>query len=260
MRESLTTAEQELDAFLPVLRDMYPEGRTNTSSLKQLVDMYEGIVYNDGIMVALYDHRTASVIFMNKNSKQVTGYDRETVLKWGGLLMFKALHYSHYSYVYTALRLAKKFDSKIPIKERKDIQFYCCGLKMRSGNGKLLKAFIKSKVLLLDKRGQVDVSIFFGQDVSHLLKGTHYWTRLVCKDKHFAHVQLKGKKEYKDILSKRELEIVRLIADKKPTVEIAKELNLSTLTVETHRKNMIKRTGAIDSTALIHLCKLVDIL
>jgi len=61
-------------------------------------------------------------------------------------------------------------------------------------------------------------------------------------------------------LSKRELEIARLIVDKKSTTEIAKELNLSTLTVETHRKNMIKCTGAIDSTALIHLCKLVDIL
>jgi len=172
---------------------MYPEGRTNTSSLQQLIAMYEGIVYNDGIIVSLYDHRTASLIFLNKKSKQVTGYDRETVLKWGGLLMFKALHYSHYSYVYTALRLAKKFDATIPIAARKDIQFYCCGLKMRNKDGRLMKMFIKSKVLLLDERGQVDVSIFFGQDVSHLLKGAHYWTRLVCQDKHFAHVQLKGK-------------------------------------------------------------------
>lgn len=260
MINTILSAEQQLDAFLPTLKSMYPEGRNDTVFLKQLAAMYEGIVYDDGVVVVLYDHRTASVIFLNKNSDKITGYKRETMLKWGGLIMFKMLHYTHYSYIYAALRVAKNFDNKLPLEERKDIQFCCCGLKLIGGDGITRRGFIKSKVLLLDDRGQVDISIFFVQDVSHLLKGEHYWIRVNCNGKTLAYVQTKGKKKYNDLLSDRELEILKLVAQQKSTWEIAEELNLSKLTVDTHRKNMLRRTGAVDFTALLHLCKLANIL
>ena len=98
------------------------------------------------------------------------------------------------------------------------------------------------------------------EEITHLVKGNHYWFRLECGGNTLAYVQQKGKKLFKDILSERERQILKLIAKNKSSQDIAKRMNISKLTVETHRKNMIKRTGSKDSTALTHICKMSNLL
>ena len=52
----------------------------------------------------------------------------------------------------------------------------------------------------------------------------------------------KGKpSEAKSVLTKRQREILRLIAEGKTNIEIAEELFIGKTTVETHRKNMIRK-------------------
>jgi len=56
----------------------------------------------------------------------------------------------------------------------------------------------------------------------------------------------------KDIaLSRRELEVLRMVMDEMKNTEIAEELNISVSTVETHKKNMIKKVGARNSIGLV---------
>ena len=59
--------------------------------------------------------------------------------------------------------------------------------------------------------------------------------------------ELKGSPQ----LTKREKEILQLIADGKTTPDIAQQLNLSPLTVETHRKNLIQKFQVRNVAALI---------
>lgn len=47
----------------------------------------------------------------------------------------------------------------------------------------------------------------------------------------------------KTVLTSRETEVVKLIADDKTNKEIAQELFISERTVETHRKNIMRKTG-----------------
>ena len=53
------------------------------------------------------------------------------------------------------------------------------------------------------------------------------------------------------VLSERELEIVKLICDEKTTNEIAEQLFISPRTVDTHRKNITKKTGVKTIVGLI---------
>jgi DNA-binding CsgD family transcriptional regulator len=53
------------------------------------------------------------------------------------------------------------------------------------------------------------------------------------------------------VLTKREIEIIRLMFDDYNTNEIAEELSISTKTVDTHRKNMLKKTGIRSTIGLI---------
>jgi DNA-binding CsgD family transcriptional regulator len=55
----------------------------------------------------------------------------------------------------------------------------------------------------------------------------------------------------KAVLTKREIEIIKLMFDDYNTNEIASELSISAKTVDTHRKNMLKKTGIQSTIGLI---------
>lgn len=52
-------------------------------------------------------------------------------------------------------------------------------------------------------------------------------------------------------LTKREVQIVRLIANEMTTNEIADKLSISTLTVETHRKNIVSKLKVKNAAGLV---------
>lgn len=61
-------------------------------------------------------------------------------------------------------------------------------------------------------------------------------------------------------LTKREIEITKLIADGKKNREIADELNLSKHTIHTHRKNILKKVGVSSAMELINFVKNYNII
>lgn len=52
-------------------------------------------------------------------------------------------------------------------------------------------------------------------------------------------------------LTSREIEVLRLITRGRTTVQIAKELGISDRTVETHRKNILRKSGAESMSGLV---------
>ncbi|MES1160436.1 MAG: LuxR C-terminal-related transcriptional regulator, partial [Bacteroidota bacterium] len=54
-----------------------------------------------------------------------------------------------------------------------------------------------------------------------------------------------------DILSRRELEVLKLICREYSNAEIAEKLFLSVSTVETHRKNLIAKLGVNNTVGLV---------
>lgn len=55
----------------------------------------------------------------------------------------------------------------------------------------------------------------------------------------------------KILLTKREKEVLRLIANSYTTPNISKELHIAHCTVETHRRNLIEKTGVKNSKGLV---------
>ncbi len=88
--------------------------------------------------------------------------------------------------------------------------------------------------------------------------GDYYFTPKIQK-KVLALPAEKGKKEKKPYkreghhasLTKRELEIIKLIAEEYSGPEIAKHLFISKNTVETHRKNMVQKLGVKNTIGLV---------
>ena len=112
------------------------------------------------------------------------------------------------------------------------------------------------------EKGFPALGLHIAEDIGHLMKGSPIWCRCVFGETNFVRFfTLEYHKQYhNDMVSKRELEILKLIADNKDSKEIGQQLGISKDTVLKHRKNMLLKIGAKDSTALIHLCKLCDVL
>ena len=55
------------------------------------------------------------------------------------------------------------------------------------------------------------------------------------------------------MLTKREIEILQLISQELTTEQIANQLKLSVPTIETHRRNMLQKTGAKSVVGLIKI-------
>jgi len=80
--------------------------------------------------------------------------------------------------------------------------------------------------------------------------GVHYSDRIVEKLAKGVKTDLIEKNTV-SLLSDRELEIIQLVCDELTTKEIAKKLFLSPKTIETHRKNILRKLDFNSSTELV---------
>lgn len=59
---------------------------------------------------------------------------------------------------------------------------------------------------------------------------------------------------YEIILTYREYQVLSLIIQEKTSIQIAEVLNISSRTIETHRKNLLAKTKSINSVGLVLFC------
>ena len=160
--------------------------------------------------------------------------------------------------------LAKVLD-KIPFEQRINIKIFHCGIRYTLMNGKLICLFSKGLPIHYDRNRKFSYTFNYVQNINHLLKKDfrYYWIRISYGENgEFLHTFHSSDKVYstKDLLSTREKEILKLIAEDFDTKEIANQLSISPATVGNHRSNMIDRLGARDTTALVQLAKMTEMI
>jgi DNA-binding CsgD family transcriptional regulator len=140
---------------------------------------------------------------------------------------------------------------------------YCWGFLMKHKEGRKFRAYVSFTPLELDENRNPILLLILIHDVTYLLKGDGFWFRVVLGETEktiFTYYSEENKTNRQDILTEREKEILRYIAEGNDTKNIATILNISPNTVDNHRRNMLARTGTRDTTALVQLCKMMDVL
>lgn len=212
------------------------------------------------ILVLLFDDKNYQVLYASDNFEEFTGYTPAELGTHNVRIFFQTLAPEHLAFPFhlitNSYRVLEHFGGK-------EATFKVhCGLKLLRKDGKPLRILMRQYPIGLDAEGKSEQSVVTMEDVSHLLKGEHFWCRWdmgPLGGRASAHSS-DCKLHFQDILSEREIEVLRLIMAGLDSKTIAERLFISTNTVEKHRKNMIARTGARDTTALGHLCKMCQIL
>lgn len=84
-----------------------------------------------------------------------------------------------------------------------------------------------------------------------LVKGDYYFSKNLPKEiQDWFHKEQTQPKD--SILTKRETEILQLIAKGRTSIQMAKHLKLSKYTIDTHRKNIHKKLGIKSNTGLVN--------
>jgi DNA-binding NarL/FixJ family response regulator len=148
--------------------------------------------------------------------------------------------------------------------------FIISDYKMEGMNGLELLIKIKEKELdckflvisMIDEAAIIETLIKYGVDgfvskespkeeiieaVKHIQDGRKYY----CRNTQEVLKQFRRLKNDTVFLSKRELEILKMVVAEKKNQEIASDLNISVSTIETHKKNLIKKLGVKGSVGLV---------
>jgi len=235
-----------------------------TSDIQEVVEKiqaYEEINQVGKKFSLLLSFSDFRLLHIGKNVVDVFGYTADELMEYKAGVIFKLLPFAHLDFPVKALNWAKKVQAKTRLwLEHVNICF--CGLKIKHKDGRIIRIFIRLQVLNNSEKGFPSMVLHTTEEVTHLVKGDHYWGRFVCgKNKQHSQSFLsKGeKREFSEIISEREKEVLLLIMDNKSSQEISEELGIATNTVIKHRKNMIMRTGAKDTTALMQLARMCEL-
>jgi DNA-binding CsgD family transcriptional regulator len=215
------------------------------------------------IVISVFQNRTQKAEYISPNVKDMFGYDENHDSILGLMYWMKLISWEHLLYPIHAFRVHQKFMKAIPNNEKINIKIFYCGLKLKNRWGRILRLFVQTNPLETDEYGEAVRTLSLCHDVAPYLRDNEWWIRYSYgnKPQKIKYHHSVGNKSYDhDILSEREIEILSLIADGHESKDIADKLFLSVATVNTHRRNMIERMGVIDTTALMHLARLCEMI
>lgn len=250
---------QELKSFVSI--------EDSDTLIKRVKEIEKNNLHNQELLIvfSLMDFKP---LYFSKSIQQISDYEPEELLKFKTFLFFKVAGIRNIDFPFKAALWAKDFqktrkEKKCNTGVRSDYYF---GLKMKKKTGEKVITSLRMKILHGKNDELPSNVVIVLSDITHLFKGDFYCARFSVDipgsdEKLTKFYRSSGVfKKTKDLVTKRELEI--LLKSKKGlnNKEIGQALFISTTTVEQHKKNMLKKTGAKDITSLIHLCSMCEVL
>lgn len=128
--------------------------------------------------------------------------------------------------------------------------------RVRKADDSYIRILQQIVAIQSDEQGAVLGSFIVHTDISHLKTSTKMSLSMIGLDGEPSYLDMNPVKKYipsKELLTRREKEVLRLMAQGKSTAEIAEELYISPATVSTHRKNIHRKTETGTLLELVNL-------
>jgi len=237
----------------------------DTSKLIEQIQVLEQFSLDNKRILCLFSNPDFYFKYISRNIEKEMGYAPEEIYKGSLPLAFKMVYWKQLSIAIKVHQWGERFQTivKHSANACKRNAFFC-GVKMKSKQGELKTFFIKQKILNFTKNNKPLLSFMEIEEITTIFKGDFVWSRMTAEYEQKTYARAffsKGnKKEYADLISEREMEILQLVAQHKNSTEIGEILEISKNTVERHRKNMIARAGVVDMTGLIYICRLCQLI
>jgi DNA-binding CsgD family transcriptional regulator len=216
---------------------------------------------NEKSVKIIFDQVNFKVLNISENLEALTGYSAADMRKSDISFFLKFIALEHILFLYVWLKWTNKMTEKKGMLH--DPTYAFCGVNIKHKKGHTMRLMLRQSGLEFHKNGAMKVSVISADDITHLLRSDFYWGRAEFgTNKQYVHhlVSMDKKDMPQDILTDREKEILRFVAEDMESKEIAKTLFISQHTVDNHRRNTIGKIGARDTTSLIQICRMAGII
>lgn len=199
----------------------------------------------------IFDLIASKFRFMSESVKDILGYASEDIDV--GFLLSKIHPKDHHIFL-NSENTFSEFLSKVPVQK---ITKYKLSFDYRIQNslGVYVRVLQQSVVLQHDDKGKIGASLVIHTDISQIKSDDTSKLSIIGLDGEPSFYDVMAKKMYepsKDFFSKREKEILYHLIKGIQSIEIAEKLSISRFTVDTHRKNILAKTGTKNTPELIN--------
>lgn len=200
----------------------------------------------------IFNPPEASIEYVSESVERVLGYKREEITLEKNLSI---IHPDDLPYFMDFEATVTKFFSGLPpekilrYKSRYDY-------RIRKADGSYVRILQQIVAIQSDDEGALLRSFIVHTDISHLKTSTKMSLSLIGLDGAPSYHDINPVKKFlpsKELLTRREKEVLRLMAQSKTTAEIAEALYISPATVSTHRKNIHRKTETGTLLELVNL-------
>jgi len=235
------------------------KGETNTEVLQKTIEQV-GIfdqLRQSNIQTVVFSFEDLSILYINQAAGDFFDAKPEEIKQGGAAYIISCfdpvqLEFATWSAEQNAMDMAKFPHEDV-------LNSYTCFanwiINTRKGNRK--RGFFRIFPIQLNNRGLPMIGMYLIHDLMPFMHNQSWWYRSCVGNKVFMHYHSEGNKLlHKDILSDREKVILRGLAAGFSSKEIGEKLNISSHTVDNHRRKMLSKTGALDTSSLLHVAKL----
>lgn len=212
----------------------------------------------------LFDHSKFYPVYLSENVEKEGGYSIDYILSQGLFFLFKRIHWKQLTLAYKVHVWGDRFQKLLGKSTGLNTEVWCCGVKFKDKWNKWRTVILKQKMLAKTKDNKALLSFIEAEEITAIYKADSVWFKASCNinGRKISRVYFSNgpKKESLDLLSPREIEILRLAMENKSNQKIGELLDISKNTVERHRKNMLARVGVKDMTALIRICQIAKVI
>lgn len=238
------------------LHDVWFSNRTvKTTKLHQITfdDLTNSIISTGPFSFYIIDFFDMSLSHISPSLFEMHGFDPETVT-FNDVL--GAIHPDDVEFVIKAEAfLTTFFQNKIGREKLLNYKIsYCHRARLEDGEYALFNH--QAIMLTMDEHGGYGKSLNIHTRIDHLSNFNTYKISLIGLngEPSFMNLSLEEDNQALTEFSKREIDIIKLIANGLNNTEIAEKLFISPLTVKKHRNNILTKSGLKNTAQLIKSC------
>ncbi len=223
-----------------------------------LAPFLKNVSLQNGAIVTLWHPFTNRFIFFS-DERKIIDLPVENFMKEDGIEF--SLSRFHPDYLNAALTMQQtgvEYIMSLPDTDVRQVILSMDAL-YKKGNNDYIHTLQQAMIVETDEKGFPLLFLSYIYDIAHLKKEKS--ANMVVTAPHDRRIWNynfdKNALEKAKTLSMQENKILQLLSQGKQSREIASLFSISPNTIDTHRRNLLKKTNCIDTTALVTYCRLV---
>ena len=218
-------------------------------------------IQSSNLRIVVFSFSDLSIIHVNQGAADIFGTTSEEIKLRGASFILSCFNKEQLQFANdTAIISAKQISKTLPEAILKSYSCYANWI-VNSHTGQQHRVLFRIFPIQVNERGMPQIGMYLIYDLKPFLRGGVWWFRSFSGTDQYMHYQSDDKKLlHRDMLSEREKLILEKVAEGLSSKEIGDLLYISQHTVDNHRRKMLAKTGAVDTSALIYVAKLSGIL